>query len=233
VHNVLAPESIRAECEASLSRLGLERIDLLQTHWPTEDGTPVEESWATMSALVDEGKVGFIGVSNFGVDLLERCHAIRPVDTDQPELNLVNRDAAAEIIPWCADHDTGVIVYSPMRSGLLTGRFSAERVASLPDDDWRHDAPDFVEPKLSQNLALVDRLQPIAERLQCTLPELAIAWTLCWPGVSGAIVGARRPDQIDGWIGAADVDLADKDLDDIALALEETGAGAGPGRPRR
>ena len=128
VSNVLSPSSIRAECDASLGRLGVERIDLLQIHWPSQDGTPLEESWATMAELVDEGKVGWIGVSNFDVDLLERCQAVRPVDTNQPELNLLNRQPAAEIIPWCASHGTGVLVYSPMRSGLLTGRFSAERV---------------------------------------------------------------------------------------------------------
>ncbi|HEX3392893.1 MAG TPA: aldo/keto reductase [Acidimicrobiales bacterium] len=233
VTNVLAPESIRGECEASLRRLGLERLDLLQIHWPTDDGTPLEESWATLAALVEEGKVGYIGVSNFGTDLLETCEAVRHVDTNQPELNLVTRRAAADIVPWCAAHGTGVLAYSPMRSGLLTGRFSAERVRSLPDDDWRASDADFAEPRLSRNLALVDRLRAIADRLGCSLPELAVAWTLAWPGVSAAIVGARRPDQVDGWVGAAAVSLSDDDLDDIAGAVRETGAGEGPNRPSR
>lgn len=230
VRNVLAPESVRWECEDSLRRLGVERLDLLQVHWPTQDGTPVEESWATMAALVDEGKVRFIGVSNFGLDLLERCEAVRHVDTFQPQLNLVVRDEADTTIRWCADHGTGVIVYSPMRSGLLTGRFSEDRVAGLPEDDWRRVDPDFTT-RLGANLALVEALGPVAERLGCSVAELAIAWTLAWPGVSAAIVGARRPDQVDGWLGAAGVRLDDHDLDEIAEALKHTGAGSGAVRP--
>ncbi len=231
VSNVLSPQSIRTECEDSLRRLGVERIDLLQIHWPSQDGTPLEESWATMAELVDEGKVGWIGVSNFEVDLLERCQAVRPVDTDQPELNLVNRQPAAEIIPWCEAQGTGVLVYSPMRSGLLTGRFSAERVRSLPEDDWRRGHDDFQDPQLSRNLGLVERLGQVADRVGCSLPELAVAWTLAWPGVTAAIVGARAAAQVDGWIGAAGVTLEDKDLDDIATAIADTGAGSGPTRP--
>ena len=229
VSNVLAPDSIRGECEDSLRRLGVERIDLYQIHWPTEDGTPLEDSWSTMAALVDEGKVGAIGVSNFGTDLLETCEEIRHVDTLQPQLNLVVRDTADEIA-WADAHDTGVIVYSPMRSGLLTGRFSAERVASLPDDDWRKEAADFQEPLLTANLSLVDGLKPIAERLGCTLPELTVAWTLAWPGVTGAIVGARTPDQVDGWINAPEVPLDDAVVAEIAELVESTGAGKGPVR---
>jgi aryl-alcohol dehydrogenase-like predicted oxidoreductase len=232
VSNTLAPASIRRECEDSLRRLGVDVIDLLQAHWPTWDDTPIEESWATMAALVDEGKVRHIGLSNFDADQLAACEAIRHVDTYQPELNLLVRQAA-ERLPWCADHGTGVIVYSPMRSGLLTGRFSAERVAGLPDDDWRAGADDFNEPKLSTNLALVDELRPMADRLGCTLPELAIAWTLSWPAVSGAIVGARTPEQVDGWIGAAGVRLSDDDLAAIGSLLTEGGAGEGPTHPGR
>ncbi len=231
VSNVLAADSVRRECESSLRRLRLERLDLLQIHWPATDGTLPEDSWATMAELVDEGKVGAIGVSNYDIDLLERCEEVRHVDTYQPELNLLRREAGAEAIPWCARRDTGVIVYSPMRSGLLTGRFSAERAASLPDDDWRGGDPDFREPALSRNLALVERLDAIAGGLGASLPELAVAWTLAWPGVTGAIVGARRPEQLDGWIGAATLDLDDDALDAIAAALEESGAGAGPTRP--
>jgi aryl-alcohol dehydrogenase-like predicted oxidoreductase len=231
VSNSLAPATIRRECEDSLRRLGVEALDLLQAHWPTWDGTPLEESWATMAALVDEGKVRYIGLSNFTVADLEACEAIRHVDTYQPQLNLLVRQAGAEAIPWCAAHGTGVIVYSPMRSGLLTGRFSAERVASLPDDDWRAGDPDFQEPKLSANLALVERLRPVAERLGATLPELAVAWALSWPGVTGAIVGARTPEQVDGWVEADSVRLEDKDLEEIAAAVEQTGAGEGPARP--
>jgi aryl-alcohol dehydrogenase-like predicted oxidoreductase len=230
VHNDLSPASIRRECEDSLRRLGLETIDLYQMHWPTWEGTEIEDSWATMASLVDEGKVRAIGLSNFGLEELERCEAVRHVDTLQPELNMIARDNAADRIPWAAEHGTGVLAYSPMASGLLTGRFSAERVASLPDDDFRSGHPNFQEPALSRNLALVERLKPIAERLGCSLPELSIAWTLAWPGVTAAIVGARTPDQVDGWIGATDVALDGAVLEEIAAAIDETGAGSGPVR---
>lgn len=231
VSNVLSPPSIRAECEASLRRLGVERLDLLQIHWPSHDGTPVEESWQAMAVLVDEGKVRFIGASNFDVELLERCQAVRQVDTYQPELNLVARDAAASAIPWCRANGTAVIVYSPMRSGLLTGRFSAERVANLPDDDWRAGHPDFTGPGLDRNLRLVELLGPVAARLSCSLAELSVAWTLAWPGVTGSIVGARSPEQVDGWIGAGRLRLSSADLDEIATAVRTAGAGSGPVRP--
>jgi aryl-alcohol dehydrogenase-like predicted oxidoreductase len=230
VSNSLAPESIRQECEDSLRRLGVEVIDLLQAHWPTWDDTPIEESWGTMAALVDEGKVRHIGLSNFSLDDLAACEAVRHVDTFQPELNLLVR-GAAERLQWCVEHGTGVIVYSPMRSGLLTGRFSAERVRGLPDDDWRRGADDFNGDQLTRNLRLVDALQPIAQRLGCSLPELAIAWALTWPAVSGAIVGARSPEQVDGWIGATAVELSPDDLVEIAALLAETGAGEGPTHP--
>ncbi len=230
---VLAPESIRRECEDSLRRLGVERIDLYQCHWPSEDGTPVEESWATMAALVDEGKVRWIGVSNFDTDMLDACEPIRHVDTLQPPFSLLDRRAGADLLPWCEAHGTGVIVYSPLASGLLTGGFSVERAASLDAEDWRRQYEEFQEPKLGRNLQLVERLRPIAERRNCSLAELAIAWTLAWPGVSGAIVGARRAEQVDGWIRAAAVRLGTEDLDEAAAAIEETGVGKGPLRPPR
>ncbi|MGH9265309.1 MAG: aldo/keto reductase [Acidimicrobiales bacterium] len=233
VSNVGAPASIRRECEDSLRRLGVDVLDLLQIHWPATDGTPVEETWSTMADLVDEGKVRYIGVSNFDVDLLEACEAVRHVDTYQPELNLLVRGATATTLPWCEAHGTGVIVYSPMRSGLLTGRYTRERAESLPEDDWRSSHPDFQEPGLTTNLAVVDRLQTIAGELGCTLPELAVAWALAWPAVQGAIVGARRPSQLDDWIGAGAIELDDDRLDEIAAVLEEMGAGAGPTRPGR
>lgn len=231
VSNVLAPASIRKECEESLRRLGVDTIDLLQIHWPSHDGTPVEESWATLAELVEEGKARYLGVSNFGVDLLDACQSVRQVDSCQPELNLLVRENAEEILPWCQAHGTGVIAYSPMRSGLLSGRMTRERAESLPDDDWRHEHPDFQGEGLATNLVVVDRLQAIAGELGCTLPELAVAWTLAWPAVDGAIVGARRPAQLDDWVGAGAVELDDAHLDEIAALLEETGAGAGPTRP--
>jgi aryl-alcohol dehydrogenase-like predicted oxidoreductase len=228
VFNSLSSQAIRKECEDSLRRLGVERLDLFQAHWPTWDATPLEESWSTMAALADEGKVRFIGLSNFTADDLKACEQIRHVDTFQPQLNLLVREAVSDTLPLCAENGTGVLVYSPMRSGLLTGHFSAERVAGLPTDDWRATCDDFLEPKLSQNLALVDRLKPVAERRGVTLAELSIAWALSWSSVTAAIVGARRPEQVDGWVHAGDLELEDKDLDDIAAAVAETGAGSGP-----
>jgi aryl-alcohol dehydrogenase-like predicted oxidoreductase len=228
---ILRPESIRRECEASLRRLGVERIDLYQFHRPDDTGTPVEDSWATMVRLIEEGKVRAAGVSNFKIDLLERCEAIRHVDSLQPPFSVIRRDAAADVIPWCADHETGVIVYSPMQSGILTERFDKARMASLAADDWRHNAKYFQEPHLSQGLELRDALRPIATRHRATVSAIAIAWTLAWPGVTGAIVGARSPDQVDGWIGGATLELTDADLDETAAAIERTGAGSGPKRP--
>ena len=231
VSNVLAPASIRRECEDSLRRLGVDVIDLFQFHWPTEDGTPVEDSWATMVELVDEGKVRFIGASNFSVQLLERCQGVRPVDTYQPELNLLVREAGATTIPWSFEHGTGVIVYSPMRSGLLTGRFTAERARTIPDDDWRSAHDDFRGPGLERNLTVVERLAEIADEVGCTLPALAVAWTLAWPGVDGAIVGARRPAQLEDWIDAPSVTLDPPVLDEIAALLDDREAGQGPLKP--
>ena len=229
---VLRPESIRRECEASLRRLGVERIDLYQFHWPDESGTRVEDSWAEMARLVEQGKVRAVGVSNFDVSLLERCEAVRHVDSLQPPFSLIRRRAADAEVPWCAAHTTGVIVYSPMQSGLLTDRFSQERVRGLADDDWRRRSPDFLPPKLGRNLALRDGLRPVAERHRTGVGAIAIAWTLAWSGVTGAIVGGRTPEQVDGWIGAGSIDLTPADLDDIARLVRETGAGAGPSLPR-
>lgn len=227
---VLGPDSIRQECEASLQRLGVERIDLYQCHWPDETGTPIEDSWATMAQLIEEGKVRAAGVSNFDVRLLDRCEAIRHVDSLQPPFSLINRAAAEHELPWCASHDTGVICYSPMQSGLLTESFSAERVLTFAADDWRRGAQDFRQPNLKRNMALRDALLPVAKRHGTSVSAVAIAWTLAWPGVTGAIVGARTPAQVDGWIGAAFLDLSEQDLDEIAAAIQRTKAGAGPAR---
>ncbi len=224
---LLSPESIRRECEASLRRLGVERIDLYQFHWPDQSGTPVEDSWATMLALVQEGKVGAIGVSNFDVALLNRCEAFRHVDSLQPPFSLINRKAADNEIPWCDVHGTGVICYSPMQSGLLTEGFSAERMASIAADDWRRRAPEFQEPNLGRNLDLRNALRPIARRHETSVSSIAIAWTLTQPGVTAAIVGARTPEQVDGWIDAASLRLTPQDVQDIATAIDRTHAGEG------
>ena len=228
---VLRPDSIRKECEASLRRLRIEQIDLYQFHWPDETGTPVEDSWQAMVRLVEAGKVRAVGVSNFAVTLLERCEAIRHVHSLQPPFSLIRREAAEREIPWCAEHGTGVIVYSPMQSGLLTDTFTDARVAALAADDWRRRSPQFQQPALGRNLALRDALKPIARRHGATVSAVAVAWTLAWPGVTGAIVGARTPSQVDGWIGAASLELTGTDLDDIAAAIRRTGAGTGPVRP--
>lgn len=224
--NDLRPESIRFECEQSLKRLGLERIDLYQFHWPDfATGTEVEDSWATMRELVDEGKARWLGVSNFSIELLDRCESVRHVDSLQPPLSMLNRGARTDVIPWCHENGTGVIVYSPMQSGLLTGAFDRERLESLAEDDWRRVAAPFQEPKFSQNLALVDRLRKIAEAIGCNLAELAIAWTYAVPGVTAAIVGARRPEQVDGWIGAPDLELSGEVVAEIERIIDESGAG--------
>jgi aryl-alcohol dehydrogenase-like predicted oxidoreductase len=228
---VLKPESIRAECAASLLRLGVERIDLYQFHWPDETGMPVEDSWAEMLRLIEEGKVRLAGVSNFDVGLLERCAAIRHVDSFQPPFSLIHREVAAQPIPWCEAHKTGVICYSPMQSGLLTDRFSVERVARMADDDWRRRSPEFNPPIVNRNLALRDAVKPIAQRHGTSVSSVAIAWVLSWPGVTGAIVGARSPEQVDGWIGAGNLELSPADLDEIARAIDRTGAGSGPSTP--
>jgi len=226
-----SPARIREECEASLRRLGVEAIDLYQFHWPDQSGTPLADSWGEMMKLQDQGKLRYIGVSNYTTSLLEGCATLRHVQSLQPPFSLVRRDMAASELPWCREHGTGVIVYSPMQSGLLTDAFSAERVAAMPADDWRRRAPYFQEPNLGRNLALRDALSPIAQKHGVDVGAVAIAWTLAWPGVTGAIVGARRPEQVDGWIRGAALALDASDLAEIARAIERTGAGSGPLRP--
>jgi aryl-alcohol dehydrogenase-like predicted oxidoreductase len=219
----LRPSTIRRECEASLRRLGVERIDLYQFHWPDDTGTAVEDSWREMVRLTEEGKVRWAGVSNFNVALLSRCEQMRHVDSLQPPFSMIGRGAAADEIPWCAGRGTGVIVYSPMHSGLLTEKWTVDRVKSLAPDDWRRGAPGFRSPEVEQNLALRDALRPLAARHRATVGAIAVAWTLACPGVTGAIVGARSPDQVDGWIGAARLVLTEVDLDEIARAIARTG----------
>ncbi len=227
----LRPGSIRRECEASLRRLGVDRIDLYQFHWPDDTGTPVEESWGEMARLVGDGKVRWIGVSNFDVGLLEKCEAVRHVDSLQPPFSAISRATAAAEIPWCAGHGTGVIAYSPMKSGILTEKWTTTRVGRLAPDDWRRRAPDFQPPSIDRNLALRDALRPIAARHGTSVASVAVAWTLAWRGVTGAIVGARSPEQVDAWIDAGNLSLTSEDLDEIARAIGRTGAGTGPARP--
>jgi aryl-alcohol dehydrogenase-like predicted oxidoreductase len=220
----LRPETIRFELEQSLKRLGTDHVDLYQFHWPdTVTGTPVEESWGTMAELVTEGKVRWAGVCNFDVGLLERCQRIRHVDSLQPPYSLLDRAAADELIPWCAANGTGVIGYSPLGSGLLSGGFDAQRARELPEGDWRRGSPEFQEPALSRNLALAGRLEPVAERHGVPVAAVAVAWVLATAGVTGAIVGARRPSQVDGWLPAGSLQLSGADLAELRAAVEDTG----------
>ncbi len=226
-----APASIRREIEGSLRRLGVERIDLYQMHWPAGDGTPIETYWQELLDLKQEGKVGAIGLSNHNLAQVQDAESLGHVDSLQPPFSAIQRAAAADLIPWCAEHDIGVIVYSPLQSGLLSGAFSAERARALPPDDWRARNAEFSPPNLDRNLALADALKPIAERHGTTVAAVAAAWTLAWPGVTGAIVGARSAAQVNGLLGAAELELDSDDMDAVAEAIELTGAGAGPVRP--
>lgn len=228
---ILAPDSIRRECEASLRRLGIERIDLYQFHWPDDSGVAIEDSWAEMLRLVEEGKVRAAGVSNFGVELLARCEKIRHVDSLQPPFSLIRRDAGGSLIPRCDTRKSGVIVYSPMQSGILNDGFSLERIERLAPDDWRRRTREFNPPNVHRNIELRDALKPIAVRHETTVAAIAVAWTLGWPGVTGAICGARTPEQVDGWIGAATVQLTADDLKEIEAAIVRTKAGTGPSAP--
>ena len=226
-----APASIRTEVEGSLRRLRVERIDLYQMHWPAEDGTPVEEYWQVFTDLKREGKIRAAGLSNHGIFQLEEASEIGTVDAVQPPFSLIHRDAADDVLLWAREHEAGVIVYSPMASGLLSGAFTAGRAARLDPGDWRAGHPDFAGLALPANLALADALRPVAERHGVTPAAVAIAWTLAFPGVTGAIVGARRPGQVDGWLPAANLELKEDDLADIAAAIHATGAGTGPASP--
>jgi aryl-alcohol dehydrogenase-like predicted oxidoreductase len=214
--NDLRPQSIRFELEQSLKRLGTDHVDLYQFHWPDTIATPVEDSWATMAELVDEGKVRWAGVSNFDVELLERCERVRHVDSLQPPYSLLDRAAAAELIPWAAANGTGVICYSPLGSGLLSGGFDADRARQLPADDWRRASDDFRPPKLEANLEVARRLEPVAERHGVPVAAVAVAWVLATDGVTGAIVGARRPSQVDGWLPAGNLRLSTEDLAELS-----------------
>lgn len=225
------PARVREECDASLRRLGVERIDLFQFHWPDQSGTPLEDSWDEMLRLVAEGKVRWPGVSNYDVALLERCERVGHVQSLQPPFSMIRRDVGGAEIPWCAQRGTGVIVYSPMQSGLLTDSFTAERAAAFPADDWRRMSAHHQPPNLQRNLALRDALKPIAAKHGVPVAAVAVAWTLAWPGVTAAIVGARSPKQVDGWLPAATLRLDAADHATIVAAILKTGAGSGPTHP--
>ncbi len=225
VRKVLTADSIRREVEDSLRRLSVNVIDLYQIHWPPDpDSAELEEGWSTMADLQRQGKVRWIGVSNFNVQQLRRAQAVAPITSLQPPYSLVHREIENQVLPYCLREGIGVIVYSPMASGLLTGAMTRERAAKLPSDDWRKTHPDFTEPNLSRNLALVERLQEIARRHHRSAGEVAIAWTLNNPAVTGAIVGARDARQAEGVMGAGDLRLTDEDVNEIEAFFAETAA---------
>ncbi|HEX7487098.1 MAG TPA: aldo/keto reductase [Vicinamibacterales bacterium] len=225
VQHSLEAASIRREVENSLRRLGVDAIDLMQIHWPHFSDVPsagsIEEAWGELASLKKAGKVRHVGVSNFKAEDMERASKVASVETLQPPYSLLRRAIEAEILPYCLAHQIGVIVYSPMQAGLLSGKMSVQRVASLPDDDWRKRTPEFQEPRLSKNLAFVEVLRRVGARHGASPGEVAVAWVLRNPAVTGAIVGLRRPQQVDEMVGAADLELTDDDVHEVETALAE------------
>ena len=220
VYRSLKAASVRREVEDSLRRLNVDGIDLYQIHWPIPD-EDIEEAWGAIADMIGEGKVRYAGASNFSVAQLKRVQAIHPVASLQPPYSMLRRDVEQELLPYCAANDIGVVAYSPMQAGLLTGKFSKARVSNLPDGDWRKQNSIFREPQLSVNLALVEKLRPIAERNGRTPAQLAIAWVLRRSELTAAIVGARRPSQIEGTAPAGDWTLSQEDIAEIDALLEE------------
>jgi len=216
----LKAESIRRECHDSLKRLGIETIDLYQIHWP-EPEEDIEQAWEEMAKLAKEGKIRYLGVSNFSVEQIKRLQKIHPVASLQPPYSMLHRDVEDELLAYCAQNEIGVVAYSPMQRGLLTGKFSPERLASLPLDDHRRKSPDFHEPGFTATLELVEKLRPIAERNGRTLAQLSISWVLRRPEVTAAIVGARKPEQILETAPASDWDLNEEDIEEIEQLLAE------------
>ena len=219
----LKRESIRKECEASLRRLKTDVIDLYQIHWPEPD-EDIEEGWETLARLKEEGKVRWIGVSNFSAAQMERAQGIAPLTSLQPPYSILSPEIEQEQLPYCQAHGMGVIVYSPMKSGLLTGKMTRERIANMPLDDFRQRTPHFQEPKLSRNLRLVELLRGIGARHGRTPGEVAIAWTLRHPAVTAAIVGLRSADQLNGVIGAAEFRLNASEVSEIGDLLAQNEA---------
>ncbi len=221
-HNLQAA-SIRREAEASLRRLGVDSIDLYQIHWPAWKGRPesaspgsIEETMGALEELQAEGKIRHIGVSNFNVRQMQRAMKIAPVVSLQPPYSLLAREVESSILPFAQDHGIGVIVYSPMASGMLTGAMTRERIAAMPADDWRKNSPNFQEPLLTRNLQLVETLRAVGERRNATPGEVAIAWTLTNPAVTGAIIGVRSAEQVSGVVGATDIHLGPDEILEIA-----------------
>lgn len=222
INNNLKAAHIKWEVEQSLKRLQVEVIDLYQIHWPKPDEY-LEEAWGAIADLIKAGKVRFAGASNFNLDQMRRVQAIHPIASLQPPYSMIQRSFENGLLEYCVEHEIGVIVYSPMESGLLTGKVTREWLAQLPDNDWRKSARSFVEPEISANLELVERLRPVAERNSKSVAQLAIAWALRHPGVTAAIVGARRPAQIEETYTAANWTLSAADINEIEqlLAIRE------------
>ena len=217
----LRAESVRRECEASLRRLGVDAIDLYQIHWPNPD-EQIEEGWEAMARLKDEGKVRHIGVSNFGIEQMRRAQRVAPIASLQPPYSLLRPEVEDEVLPFCREQGIGVIVYSPMASGMLSGAMTRERVAAFPESDWRRRSRDYQEPRLTRNLALADLRARIGARRGRAAGEVAIAWTLRHPAVTGAIVGGRSGEQVAGIVGAGDFRLDDDELREVEEAARET-----------
>ena len=217
IQKVLKRDSVRRECEDSLRRLKVDCIDLYQVHWPEPD-EDLEEGWEALARLKEEGKVRWTGVSNCNVAQLERCRKIAPITSLQPPYSAVSPETQEALLPYCREHGIGVIVYSPMKSGLLAGKMTRERVAALPEDDFRRRAPAFQEPQLTRNLALADVMKEIGARHGRGAGEVAIAWTLRQPAVTGAIVGMRSAEQVDGVVGALEFRLSAEEIVEIDSA---------------
>ncbi|MEO6052706.1 MAG: aldo/keto reductase [Chthoniobacterales bacterium] len=211
----ITPASIRKECEDSLNRLQVDCIDLYQIHWPKDELKEAEDAWSTVVKLKEEGKIRWGGVSNFSAEEMECCQKIAPVTSLQPPYSLVKPDVEKSELPFCLKNGIGVIVYAPMASGLLTGAMTKERATQLPEGDWRSRNPEFQEPKLTKNLAIVERLRKVAARHNCSPGEVAIAWTLLNPAVTAAIVGARSAQQVDGICKGANIKLSAGDIAEI------------------
>jgi aryl-alcohol dehydrogenase-like predicted oxidoreductase len=218
----LKADSVRRECEASLRRLKVDVIDLYQIHWPEPD-EDVEEGWATLARLKEEGKVRWIGVSNFNLDQLKRAQAIAAGASLQPPYSLIRREVEEAVLPYCAEQNIGVIAYSPMGSGLLTGTMTRERIADLPEDDWRRRGPQFQEPLVTRNLKMAGKLKEIAARHDRSAGEVAVAWVLRNSVVTGAIVGVRSPEQVAGVIGAMDFRLSEDEINEIEAFVQRLG----------
>ncbi|MFT4113375.1 aldo/keto reductase [Silvibacterium sp.] len=223
IYRSLKTASLEEEIENSLRRLGVDTIDLYQIHWPNPEAE-IEEGWETLARFQEQGKVRYIGVSNFSVEQMKRAQKIAPITSLQPPYSLLRRDIEAEILPFCREHNIGVINYSPMVSGLLTGKMTAERIAQMPADDWRRKSPNFTEPKLSRNLKLVEILREIGKEHGVEPGVVAIAWTLRNPAITAAIVGARRPDQVDGVLPASTFRLSDAEAARLERFLAENPA---------